>query len=146
MTKLYIDCEFNGGFGGLISMALVAEDGREFYEVLPCDKPVRWVAANVMPILGKEAISPSAFANWLAKFLGSFERIELIADHPADLAYFFNAIIMDDVGTWARIPPLTATIVPGVKYVSAIPHNALEDARGIMRTLSESPSQDSLSK
>ena len=32
--NIYIDCEFNGFGGKLISMALCADDGREFYEVV----------------------------------------------------------------------------------------------------------------
>jgi hypothetical protein len=32
--NLFIDCEFGGK---LISMAIVSEDGKEFYEVLPCE-------------------------------------------------------------------------------------------------------------
>lgn len=42
--RFFIDCEFNEFRGELISMALVAEDGREFYEVLPCPNPGAWVA------------------------------------------------------------------------------------------------------
>ena len=33
--KLFLDCEFNGFGGELISMALVDENERYFYEVLP---------------------------------------------------------------------------------------------------------------
>jgi hypothetical protein len=51
--NIYIDCEYNGFNGSLISMALVTMDGQEFYEVLPCDCPDEWVAANVMPVLNK---------------------------------------------------------------------------------------------
>lgn len=50
--NLYIDCEFNGFGGQLISMALVAEDGTEFYEVVPLLEEVTpWVAEHVMPVL-----------------------------------------------------------------------------------------------
>jgi hypothetical protein len=136
-VKLYIDCEFNGGFGELISLALVAEDGREFYEVLPCDDPVPWVRDNVIPILHKHPINQAAFTTLLGQFLRGFESIELVADHPADVAYFCNAIIVDNMGSWLRAPPITASIARGVDYVSRIPHNALEDARAIRRTLHE---------
>jgi len=135
--KLYIDCEFNGGFGDLISMALVAEDGREFYEVVPCDAPVPWVRDNVIPILHKHPISLNGFQGQLRNFLSSFDAIEIVADHPADLGYFFNALIVDDMGSWMRVPPITATIVKNVNYESAIPHNALEDARAIREVLQE---------
>jgi hypothetical protein len=37
--KLWIDTEFNEYRGELISLALVAEDGREWYGVRYCDAP-----------------------------------------------------------------------------------------------------------
>jgi hypothetical protein len=41
--QLWIDTEFNEYRGALISMALVAEDGREWYGVRFCDDPGWWV-------------------------------------------------------------------------------------------------------
>lgn len=142
--RLYIDCEFNGGRGELISLALVAEDGREFYEVLDCERPVPWVAENVMPILNKAPITISIFRSLLGAFLrdvghGQVEPLHIVADHPADLAYFFDALIVDNIGTWTRIPPLIAYVHPGVKYKSTVPHNALEDARAIARMIGFAP-------
>ena len=48
--KLFIDCEFNGYQGALISMALVPEMGEPFYHVLNTDgvKIDPWVRENVM--------------------------------------------------------------------------------------------------
>ena len=57
MTVAYLDCEFNGYKGDLISLALVIDDNNYFYEVLGCPNPVPWVAENVMPILNKEPIA-----------------------------------------------------------------------------------------
>jgi len=133
--RLFIDCEFDGGGGDLISLALVAEDGREFYEVLPCHGPTPWVAKNVMPILGKEPISLLDLQSRLHVFLAQFDAVEIVADHPADIHYFCEALILDTMGTWIPTPPLTLRIEPHVNYESAIPHNALEDARAIKATL-----------
>ncbi len=53
-TEVFIDCEFNSFKGALISMALVAMDGRELY----CQVPIPrhsihpWVAENVVPVIG----------------------------------------------------------------------------------------------
>ncbi len=55
-TRIWIDTEFNEFQGPLISMALVAEDGSEFYESIGCDNPGPWVAQHVMPIIGKDPI------------------------------------------------------------------------------------------
>ena len=48
----FIDCEWNGSGGELISMALTAADGREFYRALECPNPEPWVARNVIPAVG----------------------------------------------------------------------------------------------
>ena len=56
--KLFIDTEFNGFGGELISMAIVAEDGREWYGILPvADKLVEWVEEHVRPVLDIEGFS-----------------------------------------------------------------------------------------
>lgn len=41
--RLYLDTEFNGFGGSLISAALVSTGGHEWYEVLPCSHPNAWV-------------------------------------------------------------------------------------------------------
>ena len=50
--RYYLDTEFNGFNGALLSIALVPEDGDEFYITLACAEPVLpWVEHNVMPFL-----------------------------------------------------------------------------------------------
>lgn len=134
--KLYIDTEFDGYRGRLISMAIVDEDGRnEFYEVLssgslmPCTP---WVTQNVIPVLGnQEPIGLNAFQNRLAEFLNRFGHIELIADYPSDIQHFCWAL---ETGPGERIP--TPTMVISIRpelntSASLIPHNALLDARAL---------------
>lgn len=132
--KLFLDCEFNEFKGDLISMALVAEDGREWYEVVPCDNPGAWVAKNVMPILGKPALpDKAALTSSLFIFLRQFDTIHVVADWPEDIAHFCEALI---VGPGYRIdtPPLTMEVLR-IDAPSALPHNALADARGIRGAL-----------
>ena len=52
MMRYFLDVEFNGFGGPLISLALVPEDpdAAPFYEALPCPKPDVWVAAHVLPV------------------------------------------------------------------------------------------------
>lgn len=128
--NLYIDTEFNGFGGELISMALVSECGKEFYEVLPCDNPVDWVAENVMPILGKEPITLEWLQIRLQGWLHQFSTIHVIADWPEDIQHFCKALIC---GPGMRIdtPPLTMEVRRDLDSTSEIPHNALADARGI---------------
>lgn len=128
--RVHLDCEFNGGGGALISMALVSELG-EFYEVVHCREPLQpWVAKNVMPILGKKPIGMSEFRNRLFAFLDQHPNFTVVVDHPADLAYFSNVLITDTKG--ARYDAQwSAEVQTHVNYTSKVPHNALEDARGM---------------
>ena len=128
--RLFLDCEFNEFKGDLISMALVAEDGREWYEVVPCENPGAWVAENVIPILGKPALpGKAALTSSLFMFLRQFDTVHIVADWPEDIVHFCEALI---TGPGYRIdtPPLTMEVLR-IDAESALPHNALADARGI---------------
>ena len=127
--RLFLDCEFNEFQRDLISMALVSEDGREWYEVVPCENPGSWVAEHVMPILGKQPVSIPEMQSSLQRWLSQFLTVHIIADWPEDISHFCRALI---VGPGMRIntPPLTLEVLR-IDADSAIPHNALSDARGI---------------
>lgn len=127
--RLWIDCEWNGFGGDLISMAIVAEDGREWYASLGCEKPEPWVAENVMPVIGVEPVDRVEFQTSLRLWLSSFESIHLIADWPEDIAHFCKALITGP-GYRLGTPPLTME-VRRIDAPSKLPHNALADARGI---------------
>jgi hypothetical protein len=128
--NIYIDCEYNGFGGNLISMALVSVDGQEFYEVLKCAKPVEWVAVNVMPILNKEPVSTSLFQHKLQNFLMQYNNVHIIADWPEDISHFCSALLTGP-GTRLNTPLLTMEVRRDLHGDSRLPHNALEDARGI---------------
>ena len=128
--NIYIDTEFNEFQGELISMALVAESGPEFYEVLPCENPGPWVAENVMPILGQEPVVKQVFQLRLQHWLAQFPKVHLIADWPEDIQHFCQALITGP-GMRINTPPLTMEIRRDLDAVSALPHNALADARAI---------------
>lgn len=130
--RIWIDTEFNEYKGDLISMALVAEDGREWYEVTICDDPQPWVAEHVIPILGKVAFPIQQMQSSLFMYLRQFDAVHLIADWPEDIAHFCNLLITGP-GNRLDTPPLTMEIRRDLDAVSALPHNALEDARAIMR-------------
>lgn len=133
--KLFIDTEFNEYKGELISMALVAEDGREWYGVRFCDAPGWWVGEHVMPHLNQAPERDSDLRSSLAAFLGGFESIHIVSDWPGDIAHFCNFLEYRPGG---RIGPDTMTFevrrdLPDTATTSAIPHNALEDARAIAK-------------
>lgn len=126
--KLFIDTEFNEFQGELISMALVAEDGSEFYEVLECLNPKPWVKEHVMPVLNKEPVPHYLFKMKLYSFLGWFESIHLIADWPDDIRHFCDQIITGP-GEMMNIPSFMCEVRRNISTVkSVVPHNALEDA------------------
>lgn len=129
--RIFIDGEWNSYGGDLISLALVAEDGRAFYEVLGCENPDQWVAENVMPKLNKDPIPLVIFQLELAKYLMQFESeaVHIIADWPEDIMWFCK-ILITGPGTRLDTPPLTMQILR-VDTVSQNPHNALADAQAL---------------
>jgi hypothetical protein len=138
MTKIFIDCEFNEFGGDLISMALVAESGQEFYEVLNLENDEKygsWVFANVVPWLDKEPIDKQLFQQRLWQFINQWEEVHIIADWPDDIKYFCTSLI---TGPGMAInTPLKLTMQIDRELTtdtSKIPHNALEDARAIKRS------------
>lgn len=133
--NIFIDCEFNGFGGDLISMALVAADGQEFYEVLSLEKDweyQRWVADNVMPHLHKDPVNKQVFQAKLWKFINQYKEVHLIADWPDDIKYFCMSLITGP-GVCINTPSkLTMEINRELSSnASTILHNALEDARAI---------------
>lgn len=131
--KLYLDCEFNEFKGALISMALVDENGREWYEVVPCEKPGPWVAEHVMPILGRGPVSIPLMQASLSAWLALYDSVHIVADWPEDIAHFCQALITGP-GMRLNTPPLTMEVVR-IDAESELPHNALADARGIRAAL-----------
>lgn len=145
MKNFYIDTEFNGFCGRLISMAIVSEDlTSEFYEVLPENTYYNpsagysydpWVIDNVIPNLNKEPISVREFQSKLEAFLNENaenNKIRIIADWPEDLTHFCKMLIVSP-GRRLLVPDFELVFDSSIEYVSAIPHNALEDARGIAK-------------
>jgi hypothetical protein len=130
--KLYLDCEFTNFQGHLISMALVDENGHEFYEVVnysivDCHP---WVVQNVLPILHKDPIPYEDFQRKLSAYLRKYNELEIIADWPEDF-WHLNMALLTGPGQMMTIPNLTMKLVRRLNYISAIPHNALEDAKAI---------------
>ena len=143
-TNLFIDCEFNGMGGALLSMALVDEAGTEWYEVtLQNEKRDEemdpWVEENVIPVLNKPNISYLEFQASLAKFLNTYQACHIIADFPDDIKHFCECLLTGP-GTRLDTPPLTMEIRRDIgARGSVIPHNALSDAKAIRRSWLDLP-------
>jgi hypothetical protein len=131
-ARLYIDTEFNGFGGQLMSMALVSDDGREWYQVLPLPANIEgWVAVNVVPILGKAPMKHDEFRLSLRVFLSQFDNPTICADWYTDIAWFFTLFAgRDHTESWAY--PCQAALLGNVPDLKPeIPHNALSDARAL---------------
>jgi hypothetical protein len=127
--NIFIDGEWNSYGGELISLALVAESGEAFYEVLGCYNPDPWVESNVMPKLGKQWVSMAELQAELESFLSQFETVHIVADWPED-AMWFCRVLVTGPGTRIDTPPLTLEVLR-VDTTSNNPHNALADAQGL---------------
>lgn len=137
----FLDTEFNGFGGHLVSIALAGLDGAEFYEpVILDEKAEPWVAKNVLPVLGKTPVSRDVLADRLCEFLSRYlqhEKIQIIADWPADIEHFMHCLLdpQNPGQMIAAIEKIEIFMDRSLRfYESVIPHNALEDARA-MRTL-----------
>jgi hypothetical protein len=136
-VNYYLDTEFNGFNGELISLALVADDGRPLYLVAGCEEPQPWVLEHVMPILDAPEmwrLPLNQFGRAIATYLRGDKDATIVADWPDDIAYFCKAIITG---------PGQMTDIPGLKFemyrvdayptslTGAVQHNALWDARAL---------------
>lgn len=131
--RLYLDTEFNGFGGELISMALVSDGASEWYEVCPTVVTEPWVRQHVVPVLGKEPMrSMALFRSSFHQFIRAFKHAEIICDWPADAVHFCTMLAGVDYGSSLELPfTLRVIITPPGQPVSKVPHNALEDARAL---------------
>lgn len=132
--KLFLDTEFNGFGGKLMSMALVPEDdwiGSWYCELVMTDQLDPWVKENVVPHMILVPSTMAQFQASLSAYLLKFQEITIVADWPDDIRYFCESLI---TGPGERI--MLPTVIKfeldlNIEYESTVPHNALYDAIGI---------------
>jgi len=142
-VRYFLDTEYNGFGGALLSLALVPEDGgEEFYVTLDCDGPLDpWVERHVIPFLDmvpeglvSPRLSRQDAAQTLAVWLAHDEAPDIVADWPEDLAQL-SMLLVTGPGLMVSMPPLSLHFVPLHGYSTAansvVPHNALHDARAL---------------
>jgi hypothetical protein len=131
--KVFLDCEFNGFGGPLLSMALVPEtDYPAFYKELHFSGQLEpWVRDNVWPHMILSPCTYYEFQKNLAEYLWKIGEITIVADWPDDIKYFCEALITGPGERFSFIPNINFELDFGIEYESKVPHNALEDARGI---------------
>jgi hypothetical protein len=143
--NLYLDTEFNGHGGELISLALAAPNGENFYGVYNFpNRADPWVAEHVLPKLfsfkpfgeGNDpgVTQPVHFREKLHRFLKFYANAHIFADWPHDFAHFMNCLAgpsYDQALDYQCTMHLIKT--PPGEPKPEVPHNALSDAIALMK-------------
>ncbi len=156
-ARLFLDTEWaDERARKLVSLALVAETGEEFYAEradLP-ERPTPFVEELVYPALerGAAALDEFAFAARLRTFVGRFDKPTIVYDFPVDLALLVAALNgferfkrsaldaaapMPSYTTWrlgsdeSAVTKLIAVDPWFDANPTAIRHHALHDARAL---------------
>jgi len=140
--RYFLDTEYDGFGGRLISLALVPEDGsEELYLVISGEVTDPWVEQHVMPFLDhvpeslrSPRLSRKSAAEALGHWLEHDSAPDIVADWPEDLAQL-AMLLVTGPGQMLAVPPLTLRLVGlggwSTAANSAVPHNALHDARAL---------------
>jgi len=140
--RYFLDTEYNGWGGALLSLALVPDDGEELYLTLDWNGPLEdWVERNVVPYLDMVAdtlVSPRMSRADAARMISHYPAGDpdplIVADWPEDIAQF-NMLLLNGPGVMVEVPPLTFKFVELSGFSTAanskVPHNALHDARAL---------------
>jgi hypothetical protein len=141
-VRYFLDTEYNGVGGALLSLALVPDDGDELYLTLQTSDPLlEWVERHVAPYLDSVSVQLSCprltqldAARALERFLRHDEDPLIIADWPEDIAQLCNLMIIGP-GDMIETSNITFRLVPMSNFSTAansrVPHNALHDARAL---------------
>ena len=140
--RYFLDTEYNGWGGALLSLALVPDEGEELYLTLQTDAPlVEWVQRHVVPHLDhvpEQLICPRLCrkdaAHALERYLRHDDEPLIVADWPEDIAQFCG-LMLTAPGDMIELRHVTFRLVPMSNFSTAanskVPHNALHDARAL---------------
>lgn len=140
--RYFLDTEYNGWGGALLSLALVSDDGEELYLTLDWNGALEpWVEKNVIPYLDtvpdalvSPRLSRADAARTVAHYLAGDPDPLIIADWPEDISQF-NALLVTGPGVMVEVPSLTFQFIELSGFSTAanskVPHNALHDARAL---------------
>lgn len=141
--RYFLDCEYNGFGGALLSLALVPGDGgEELYLTFACADPADpWVERHVMPFmrnvpdaLDLPLMGREQGAQAVAMYLAHDNEPEIVADWPTDIELLCGLLTFAP-GRMVAVPELCFRLVQLGRFSpaenSAVPHNALHDARAL---------------
>ena len=131
--RYFLDTEFNGFGGELISIALVPEDDglAPFYGAVACQSPTPWVVEHIIPVLDVEPVERSCLADQFADYLSNDPEPVLVADWPEDIAHAARLLVIGP-GLMKPVRNIRFDLVDAELVSSgedsAVPHNACQDA------------------
>ncbi len=127
--KLFLDTEFDGFKGPLLSMGIYSPQSYDFYEVI--DRPVThpWVKQHVAPFFERDPLSADDFTEALHEYLMAHNGCEIIADWPEDIMHLLSFCCGEN--GWMLNFNCTARLVTSGPLSPTIPHNALSDAQAL---------------
>jgi hypothetical protein len=140
--RYFLDTEYNGVGGALLSLALVPDSGDELYLTLQTSDPLlEWVERHVVPYLDSVSeqlscprLTPADAARALERYLIHDEEPLIVADWPEDIAQLCNLMITGP-GDMIEIRHIAFHLAPMSNFSTAansrVPHNALHDARAL---------------
>ena len=147
--RYFLDTEYNGWGGALISIAFVPDEGEELYLTLAVDVPIEpWVERHVMPYLDtvpdgmlSPRLSRLDAAQIVAHYLAGDNDPLVVADWPEDIAQL-SMLLVTGNGDMVAVPRLNFLMrpIPGFSTAanSKVPLNALHDARSLRDHILES--------
>jgi hypothetical protein len=141
--RYFLDCEYNGFGGALLSLALVPEAGGEdLYLTFACTDPIEpWVERNVMPFIDKvpdglklQQMGREQAAQVIAMYLAGDAEPEILADWPTDIELLCSLLTFAP-GKIVALPDMRFRLLSLGRFSpaenSAVAHNALHDARAL---------------
>lgn len=139
----YVDCEFDGHRGRLLSIALVRKDGYGIH-VQTLNKPFdKWVEENVMPHMNSHnaensvVVDENSVGAVLRVFIGQDKEPAFISDSPVDTGRLCRALTTNEAGEWQPCGYDTMQFLVSnvdcypTKLEGAVRHNAWWDAMAL---------------
>ena len=139
-VRYFIDTEFDGHNGPLLSLAMVREDGASIHISTFEEATDPWVIANVLPLMEDHGadvtrrVPLNMVGGEIHKHLGADPSPVIVADSPVDIGRFCAALSTGPDGGWASAdyPRMTFEVHNVDCYPTTIPgavqHNAWWDA------------------
>lgn len=133
--KYYIDTEFDGWQGRLMSLAMVREDGQVKYWIVKGPVPKDpWVLENVVPIMHRgpyEVVTKEDLSKEIWNFIKKDTDPIIVVDWLTDIQHFCDVMVFGP-GKCRSIKHCKFEFNRAYgTYESRVPHNAYYDALAI---------------